>query len=205
MITDSEMKAAVLRGLEAEVKILLSRQYGAGGTLQKVLDETVSANLSALRTQITTAVLALTREASFVTLLRDEIIRASKGKFKGTFDGVLHAAAKRAADDALIRDAIVSAATPSRDIPDSGCDLIATERRRQIEVEGYTAENDDRYHLHMAAAAYASQAYNRKAAQPIDWPFSPRSWKPSTPLRNLVKAGALIAAAIDKELRKMKT
>jgi len=34
------------------------------------------------------------------------------------------------------------------------------------------------------------------------WPWEPRHWKPdASPTRNLVKAGALIAAAIDRALR----
>ena len=85
-----------------------------------------------------------------------------------------------------------------------GADLIREERRRQQEVEGYDAMHD-RHHtpqvLCRAAAAYAlyddqSALIGNSAAKL--WPWSNEFWKPKTQLRNLVRAGALIAAAIDK-------
>lgn len=94
-----------------------------------------------------------------------------------------------------------------------GVALIAAERNRQPTEEGYTAEHD-RGHSHelaMAGAAYAfGQAYELKhrgdrhyldkvpaGMWPWDWSF----WKPSrSAVRTLVKAGALIAAAIDSLL-----
>ena len=33
---------------------------------------------------------------------------------------------------------------------------------------------------------------------PRDWPWEPEAWKPTYPVRDLVKAGALIAAEIDR-------
>lgn len=76
----------------------------------------------------------------------------------------------------------------------AGVRAIADERRRQIEVEGWTAQHDvqNRYgELASAAACYAvgSDAY---------WPWHPEWWKPTNRRRDLVKAGALIAAEIDR-------
>lgn len=85
-----------------------------------------------------------------------------------------------------------------------GVDLIREERRRQIEVEGYDTMHD-RHHtpqvLCRAAVAYAlhddpSQTLAEAAASM--WPWTRDSWKPKDQLRNLVRAGALIAAAIDR-------
>jgi hypothetical protein len=85
-----------------------------------------------------------------------------------------------------------------------GADLIREERRRQIEQEGYN-DLHDRHHtpqvLCRAAAGYALHEDPSKlvadAAANL-WPWSKEFWKPKDQLRNLVRAGALIAAAIDR-------
>jgi hypothetical protein len=89
----------------------------------------------------------------------------------------------------------------------TGIELIAEERQRQITGEGWTPENDDQHcngALARAAAAYALPAWLR--SYPLlarIWPFSAPWWKP-TPMdrnRELIKAGALIAAEIDRRNR----
>lgn len=85
-----------------------------------------------------------------------------------------------------------------------GADLIREERRRQIEQEGYN-DLHDRHHtpqvLCRAAIGYALHEDPSKlvadAAANL-WPWSKEFWKPKDQLRNLVRAGALIAAAIDR-------
>lgn len=93
----------------------------------------------------------------------------------------------------------------------TGVELIADERKRQVEVEGWTAEHDAEYReeqLALAAASYALPQYSRDALSrkypygdaPATWPWLEVWWKP-TPhdrIRELVKAGALIAAEIDR-------
>jgi hypothetical protein len=100
----------------------------------------------------------------------------------------------------------------------SGIDLIRAERQRQIILEGYDANNDDslvdptdkrnwELPLVEAAIAYADQVamqahpHDAGAAVHERWPWHASFWKPSTPIRMLVKAGALIAAEIDRRLR----
>lgn len=77
-----------------------------------------------------------------------------------------------------------------------GTDLIAAERQRQIDVEGFAPEYDTGRvdELAGAAACYAVGHCDIWA-----WPWSRRDWKPTPDdrVRELVKAGALIAAAID--------
>lgn len=92
----------------------------------------------------------------------------------------------------------------------SGAEMIAAERQRQIEQEGWDDENDDRYtdfQLTKAAESYASavstpdeEGDEKGRVRPsFDWPWGMQWWKPSVdPVRNLVKAGALIAAEIDR-------
>lgn len=88
-----------------------------------------------------------------------------------------------------------------------GVQLIADERQRQISAEHWTADHDDAHtdgELRDAAIAYAIACEDRPDHNRPDlWPWDLSSWKPSNdPIRNLVKAGALIAAEIDRLQRK---
>lgn len=97
----------------------------------------------------------------------------------------------------------------------SGAERIASERRRQQHTEGFTEDHDDEHcfgELSGAAASYATLACRQigsgmaeaemKAPPGQTWRWHYDWWKPSVdPLRNLEKAGALIAAEIDRLLR----
>lgn len=86
----------------------------------------------------------------------------------------------------------------------TGIELIAEERQRQGDVEGWTPEHDAQHklcELSFAAAAYAVPPFgNTKDFKRTHlWPFEPCYWKPSNDrIKELVKAGALIAAEIDR-------
>lgn len=117
----------------------------------------------------------------------------------------------------------------------TGAKLIAQERRRQMEVEGWSSEHDDKHtdgELAEAAATYASYAHGisfrgknlkekgcsmsvhhhpkEEVSIPDEaiiivsrahrWPWGLDFWKPSPDnrIKELVKAGALIAAEIDR-------
>lgn len=90
----------------------------------------------------------------------------------------------------------------------TGVELIAAERYRQRAEEGYTATHDAEHtdgEMQVAAWAYLTESgafagEGRCGDDPPEgWPWEPETWKPSAdPLRNLVKAGALIAAEIDR-------
>lgn len=92
-----------------------------------------------------------------------------------------------------------------------GAALIADERLRQTDGEGHTDEGDDTYqHRELLKAAecyllygYAGPlAHMYNAPAPADWPWDRSWWKPHNPIRDLTRAGALIAAEIDRLLRK---
>lgn len=85
----------------------------------------------------------------------------------------------------------------------NGVKLIEQERNRQITEEGYGYEHDRQESLEellRAAVCYAKVNYEDITID--DWPKSwdYRYFKPTVTLKNLQKAGALIAAAIDKYL-----
>lgn len=89
----------------------------------------------------------------------------------------------------------------------TGAELIAAERQRQMGQEGWTQHHDDSHlpgDLALAGIAYALQAIGanpsaRKGWHPAPfWPWDHEWWKPKGTLRDLVRAGALIAAEIDR-------
>lgn len=102
----------------------------------------------------------------------------------------------------------------------TGIDLIAAERERQTAKEGWTPEHDDTHdggEIAEAAACYAlpepdrdyeqryykrdaTFSHSRNLSVPLGWPWDDEDWKPTPDdrVRELVKAGALIAAEIDR-------
>lgn len=82
------------------------------------------------------------------------------------------------------------------DLSKAAQDVLA-ERQRQITAEGWTLEHDDAHtkrELAAAATCYAS-VYPLAASY---WPWDLEWWKPTDHRRNLVKAGALILAEIER-------
>lgn len=85
-------------------------------------------------------------------------------------------------------------------MPSDGADAITFERDGQRTREDYDATHDDEHTdgaLAMAAAAYASYEADPQNARVL-WPWGEEYWKPKTDRENLVRAGALIAAEIDR-------
>ena len=92
----------------------------------------------------------------------------------------------------------------------TGSELIAIERKRQIEEEGWTPKHDNMHRGH--ELCYAAAAYILTIIEPDGdhyklWPWDMRYFKPTVKkfesnedneIRQMVKAGALIAAEIDR-------
>ena len=85
--------------------------------------------------------------------------------------------------------------------------LIAEERLRQIQVEGFKASDDDGYidgQLMDAGRCYYNWAYGRTSVidkhepVPFNWPWNTKWWKPVGPRQALIKAGALLLAEKDR-------
>lgn len=92
-------------------------------------------------------------------------------------------------------------------MPTAAAQDVLAERQRQISEEGWTFEQDDQYilgQLALAAAVYtlnSAVASDRISSHLDFWPFPMDWWKPTTPRRDLVKAGALILAEIERRDR----
>ena len=92
-------------------------------------------------------------------------------------------------------------------LPSALNDIFA-ERKRQIDVEGWTPEHDDAHsdgEMAIAAACYATAPSMTRIERewvppdtPKNWPWHFSWWNPGVRRRNLVKAGALIVAEIER-------
>lgn len=71
--------------------------------------------------------------------------------------------------------------------------LVALERRRQIDAEGYTPEHDAQHAWQDLSRAASAYKYGDGNMMPRGW-----AWKPKNALRDLVRAGALFDAAADR-------
>lgn len=190
--------------------------------------------------------------ADMLTTATAERQRLANMASEGDWDAVrelmnaAHADAIANPDDAVWSDRVVAAqhallatltARRAAAMEGGGAGLIATERRRQVDAEGWTAEHDDAHRngeMARAAAVYAwgevRPVFVKKA-----WPWSPEWFKPEfmywryhpaldrgersvgdvdpfsggvvevslieSRVRVLTKAGALIAAEIDRLTR----
>jgi hypothetical protein len=91
----------------------------------------------------------------------------------------------------------------------TGTEQILAERQRQITKEGWSADHDDRHdkqELKRAAESYRLSAQRWlegfKSIRPPDgWPWAKKWWKPKNALRDLIRAGALYLAEMDREKR----
>lgn len=89
-----------------------------------------------------------------------------------------------------------------------GASLIQEERTRQVTEEGWSSAHDRNHEIgeltkaalcYLEAGCYAAATHKILADPPDCWPWKQSDWKPTeNPVRNLVKAGALVAAEIDK-------
>jgi len=96
----------------------------------------------------------------------------------------------------------------------SAIERITVERIRQVLEEGFTADHDDLVDvgdLAEAATAYTKYAIMQMGgwrdidSVPLNWPWKDEDFKPGMDDEGIVcltKAGALIAAELDRVLRK---
>lgn len=90
----------------------------------------------------------------------------------------------------------------------AGALAIAGERRRQVSEEGFSVFRDRELfttelalasQAYVAAALYAQATGQALGLAPDSWPWPAELFKPSaSPARNLEKAGALLAAELDR-------
>lgn len=100
----------------------------------------------------------------------------------------------------------------SRTVTAAAADVLA-ERQRQVAAEGWSHKHDDQYKNTELAFAASCYAFHAAAASwdledngipydshpvPKQWPWDPSWWRPTDARRDLVKAGALILAEIER-------
>lgn len=137
----------------------------------------------------------------------------TKGRYKGQLFGT-EVDGCAALMTVAQHERIVAALSPAGGgvVTDAAREVLA-ERKRQISAEGWTPEHDDEhewgelagaagyYALHVNARGWVyperPEDYQCEPA-PGSWPWDAEWWKPSSPRRDLVKAGALILAEIER-------
>ncbi|MFP8638377.1 ead/Ea22-like family protein [Klebsiella michiganensis] len=100
----------------------------------------------------------------------------------------------------------------SRTVNAAAANVLA-ERKRQVSVEGWTPSHDDAHKNNEMAFAAACYAFHAAAASwdledcgteydshpaPKNWPWEPEWWKPKSARADLVRAGALILAELER-------
>jgi hypothetical protein len=107
---------------------------------------------------------------------------------------------------AVMRDHLAAQAQAREHPTNAALRLIAEERRRQVESEGYSPDQDDEQNedgeMAYAAAAYAAASAGDPDAA-LFWPggLDPHMFKPTGETRDLVRAGALIVAELERRAR----
>lgn len=107
---------------------------------------------------------------------------------------------------AVMRDHLAAQAQAREHPTNAALRLIADERRRQVESEGFTPVQDDEQNedgeMAYAAAAYAAASAGDPDAA-LFWPggWDPHMFKPTGETRDLVRAGALIVAELERRAR----
>ena len=107
---------------------------------------------------------------------------------------------------AVMRDHLAALAQAREHPTNAALRLIANERRRQVEDERFTPDQDDEQNedgeMAYAAAAYAAAAAGDPDAA-MFWPggWDPHMFKPTGETRDLVRAGALIVAELERRAR----
>lgn len=114
-------------------------------------------------------------------------------------------------DEAIAQAEAALAAAPRVSLSAAARDVLA-ERLRQVEVEGWTPKHDDEHSTGAMAAAAACYALTASAAATQSrywiakraeacrslWPWASVWWKPKDQRSDLVRAGALILAEIER-------
>lgn len=173
-------------------------------------DETVlvfetAAGASVLLEEISKVVPAV---AGPVTVEAIAKVLFARGPFQCTWEEAAENVRAMYRDDARPVLAILPAPGPSwqdgAEASAAARDVLA-ERRRQVDVEGWSSDHDDNHtrgEIALAAAAYAANSAAIRelwfdSARPL-WPWHWSWWKPKGRRRDLVRAGALIIAEIER-------
>lgn len=113
----------------------------------------------------------------------------------------MYAGVRQQRDKALHELASARAEGRREGIEEAAVRDIVAERERQKAVEGWTSEHDDEHNRGELAEAAACYAYGEIIDTQTGchlWPWGDDDWRPSDRRRELVKAGALILAEIER-------
>ena len=110
-LDQDKVERLVVQGLREELNSAMRHQWGTGQKLRNIVDTTIAAHEAEIAAQVKKAVIAAINSEAFMQMARDVMLHSMSNKFAGAFDGVMRAAGKRAAQDALLVEQVVKAAT----------------------------------------------------------------------------------------------
>lgn len=132
-----------------------------------------------------------------------QLVSAVEQRFEVSYDGTGLSAVLAATSTCSWNCMAVLAATLAGPDADAVV-LMVAERERQITGERFEPGHDEEHEpgdLAMAGICYAAMHTDKALHDGLDWPLDIGWWKPKDRLRDLVRAGALIAADADRDVR----
>jgi hypothetical protein len=202
----TEYFAALDRGIGIDTpdRILSLFDYHDSRNVDDLIDHAIApaiAEFSVEEPAATPAAAEQTLSIEDVRAAKETARHVFAGDCNHTLDAIEYVTSLLEATDAARSRAAGHAGTEPAAVTAAARDVLA-ERRRQVEQEGWTPAHDDQYRDHelsCAAGCYAMYTLAYPAGDPPPaWPWAADWWKPTAHRRNLVKAGALIQAAIER-------
>ncbi len=108
-ISDTLLQNAAEKGIAEAVRRELEGQYGPGAAIKAAVAKAIAGQESAIASAVTGAVAVACQSVEFRDAVARDLVKSLSSKFSGHFDGVVRAAAKLAANDAVVTARVAAA------------------------------------------------------------------------------------------------
>lgn len=103
-IQEHQIESWIQEGAKSAIQAALRDNHGAGANIKKSIDKAVSTAEPEITLAISQGISKACKSPAFMQAIEAELIRSLGNKFKGAFEAVIIAAARRAADDKIAAD-----------------------------------------------------------------------------------------------------
>lgn len=107
--SEAEIQRMIENGISAAVKEQLTSSYGHGNKLRVAVEAAIAKQESVVADGITRAVRIACASPEFDRAVQVALTSEIQNRFRGAFDGVIKAAAKRSASDIIVQQTIAEA------------------------------------------------------------------------------------------------
>lgn len=108
-IHEHQIESWIQEGAKSAIQAALRDNYGAGANIKKAIDKAVSKAEPEITLAISQGISKACKSPGFMQAIEAELIKSLGNKFKGAFEAVIIAAARRAADDKIAADRLAGA------------------------------------------------------------------------------------------------